>query len=649
MTDIEKSIDLSISQTINVSDTSFNMITVKNLLLNTSHKRYYLLLDNSGSMNGDRLNLVKHACKVIVSASNEDVEICIFIFSSICTQITELLPMNEDNKKNFIDIISTIGTNGSTDLIRGLNTIFEYIKNIPNPELIDTHCIILTDGEPDCKDINQYNKILDDFLSDSKINCIIDLFGFGNSLSIDIMKSIYTKGKGIFSFISDVNMLATIFNNYIANLLSVTIKNAILSYEIEDINKNTKIEYLYINDILSSQEKNFIIEIPNDSKITYAKLTYSNLNKNIQESLSFEEIPLIEIDETKFYLNKLRYELIYILLNISNDSLKIINDLYTKYSIILSNLLINENTLYYSDILVLLNDIKSTETNKGQIEKGIISYNSWGKYYLISICQSYINQTTINFKDESIQKFSGYFSKNILSKLDIIFNTIPYINNNFYSNYTQSQTQTQTPITASQYNDRYAGCFDGRCKVKTMRNNIIDYIQLKDLKHGDRLYSENSIIIVEFILKTKYINQELYKINNLVGTKQHPIYDNNWIYLSELNYSERLYNYDCDYLYTISAIEIFENGTFKNISYFKVENYCCATFGHGNLDVNHNDNNYSKLSSTFWGQTILFILYRLKNEKLITNNILELDINDRFIRDNNGLCIGLLFNGIHYY
>lgn len=78
---------------------------------------------------------------------------------------------------------------------------------------------------------------------------------------------------------------------------------------------------------------------------------------------------------------------------------------------------------------------------------------------------------------------------------------------------------------------------DGRCKTKVIRDGIVELIELQNIKHGDRLFSEDTTILVEYILKTRYIGQSLYKLNNLVGTGNHQINTDNWIYLKDSIYA----------------------------------------------------------------------------------------------------------------
>ena len=102
-----------------------------NLPFNSVNKRLVLLIDISGSMRGERINLVLHAIKVIISASNENIEISIFTFDSNVSKIESFNPMNETNKKRYLDLIPNIPlTFGSTALLQGLEQSLKYIKVI---------------------------------------------------------------------------------------------------------------------------------------------------------------------------------------------------------------------------------------------------------------------------------------------------------------------------------------------------------------------------------------------------------------------------------------------------------------------------------------------------------------------------------------
>jgi len=148
-------------------------------------------------------------------------------------------------------------------------------------------------------------------------------------------------------------------------------------------------------------------------------------------------------------------------------------------------------------------------------------------------------------------------------------------------------------------------------------------------------------------MKTKYKGQIMFRKGELIGTSTHPIVDTNgkWVHMGKSQGAVLIDDYDDEYLYSISAIDT----SYKNVSSIILDGIECATFGHGNLDKDISDPKYSILSSTFWGKTILSIFDRLKQKRILQYNILTLNNNYHFIRNNNGWCIGIKINGVEYY
>jgi hypothetical protein len=105
-----------------------------------------------------------------------------------------------------------------------------------------------------------------------------------------------------------------------------------------------------------------------------------------------------------------------------------------------------------------------------------------------------------NFKDKSIEKYSGTLAKIISSDLDVNFNSIPYVmigDSYSYNSYSYSST----PVSASSFNDRSAGCFSEYCNAKIFRNGTLKSVMLKDLKVGDIIeINSNQRIPADMIL-----------------------------------------------------------------------------------------------------------------------------------------------------
>lgn len=586
----ESDIVLSLSQLI---DNKYLLSIIGGYSNVKPKKRLFLLIDVSVSMGGERLNLVKHAIKTIISSSDENIEICIMTFSSVFKIKSELKPMTTDNKNEFMSIISSLDTENSTDLLDGLSGSMKHVKSILNLDSIDTHLLLFTDGEPNDGVITNYDLLLKQYLSDPTFKCIIDVFGFGNQLNLDVLQRICQIGKGIWGYISDRNMLATIFNNYLANLITTTYYDIVFNYEV-----GFEFKSLSIGNLIALQERNFIIEVPTGASIGAACLIHSN-GMIEYESLTIEAIP-----ESKMYYHLLRTELCDLK---DVHGLRILCNRYSS---------LDTDDVFRRMIEILFNDITSVDPTKGQINLAFKT-PSWGKYYLPSILDAHKTQTCINFKDESIQGYSGPIAKLLLGKLDNNFNSIPFVSSysRSYSGGSSSQSSPAS-ISATSYNNRNAGCFDANCRLKDGRT-------LGDLKPDDMIGN----IKITHILKTKCEEtHSIFKLNELIGTGNHPIMNNNCEIMTLKEHPDAVILTDHSTEWLISFAAIDENG--KPVSFIEIEGVQCATFGHGHLDCKEGYEGYSILSSTFWGKMILEII---KNNS--TNNVLTLDGNYSFIRD----------------
>jgi uncharacterized protein YegL len=633
------------------------VFSIENTLSTKARKRLCLLIDNSGSMSGSRINLVKHACKSIIKSSDENIEISIFTFSTKGVRIQQFYQMSGQNKNTFIQDITNIGIDGSTNLLAGLEITMNYIQSTPNPENIDTHLLVFTDGEADNKDVSQYQRLLQPFYSDNKKPCVIDVFGFGNSLSLDILKEIYTMNSGIFAYISDINMMGTIFGNYFANLVSTSVTNVKVSYELEnEANGTTTIKTIEIGNLQSTQKKSYILDVPAGFTIGYVSIEYmTDSGKEIER---VETLPEVVIEEHQIDLIKLRNIVIHTLnmfiqgrMSV-HDAKRELNEVYTTF---VARFLTDSALLQYEsvkEIQKLLFDIKSNDVQKGQILKSFDNTGGWGKYYPISLCQAHQTQTTINFKDQSLQLYSGSVAKTSYSEFNAIFDTIPFVQTSSSSSYSSSSYSSSSSYTSSaaDYNRCGGGCFDENMIVSILNEKIeVQNIPIKDLKKGHTLIDSNGKLKnIQFILKTKYSDQKMFNLNGLVGTNTHPIFVNgNWIKMKDAFGAFEINDYDGEYLYTFSVINIEENNV--NSSSFELNGIPCAAFGHGNTNKEVTHPEYNLLSSTFWGTRILNIFKTFDERGLLVNGVLTLENNYEYIRDEkNGWVVGLKIDSVVY-
>lgn len=114
-----------------------------------------LLIDRSKSMENGRLHHVKSAAhKIIDEASEQDI-ISVVSFGDDADVIVE--PQHPIEKHTIKSQISGIRANGSTEMLKGLQTAVRQINRYRSPEFVN-HLVLITDGrtygdEPECLDL----------------------------------------------------------------------------------------------------------------------------------------------------------------------------------------------------------------------------------------------------------------------------------------------------------------------------------------------------------------------------------------------------------------------------------------------------------------------------------------------------------------
>jgi hypothetical protein len=396
--------------------------------------------------------------------------------------------------------------------------------------------------------------------------------------------------------------------------------------------------------------------VPAGFTIGYVSIEYmTDSGKEIER---VETLPEVVIEEHQIDLIKLRNIVIHTLnmfiqgrMSV-HDAKRELNEVYTTF---VARFLTDSALLQYEsvkEIQKLLFDIKSNDVQKGQILKSFDNTGGWGKYYPISLCQAHQTQTTINFKDQSLQLYSGSVAKTSYSEFNAIFDTIPFVQTSSSSSYSSSSYSSSSSYTSSaaDYNRCGGGCFDENMIVSILNEKIeVQNIPIKDLKKGHTLIDSNGKLKnIQFILKTKYSDQKMFNLNGLVGTNTHPIFVNgNWIKMKDAFGAFEINDYDGEYLYTFSVINIEENNV--NSSSFELNGIPCAAFGHGNTNKEVTHPEYNLLSSTFWGTRILNIFKTFDERGLLVNGVLTLENNYEYIRDEkNGWVVGLKIDSVVY-
>lgn len=197
-----------------------------------------LVIDVSGSMGADApvpgegestglsvLDLVKHACKTILSTMTAEDRLAIATFSNGSKILQPLTAMTDANKETAKNRLETMNLEGCTNLWHGLKNGIRLFQDEENTGRVPA-VMVLTDGVPNHMCPPQgYVPALKAM---GNIVPSIHTFGFGYTLRSGLLKSIAEFGNGNYSFIPDAGMIGTVFVHAVANLQSTFATGATL-------------------------------------------------------------------------------------------------------------------------------------------------------------------------------------------------------------------------------------------------------------------------------------------------------------------------------------------------------------------------------------------------------------------------------------
>lgn len=204
-----------------------------------------LVIDVSGSMGADApapgedektglsvLDLVKHACRTIMSTMTKEDRLAIVTFSSGSNVLQPLTEMTDANKEVAKEKVDAMKLESCTNLWHGLRDGIKLFKDEANTGRVPA-VMVLTDGVPNHMCPQQgYVPAL---RAMGGIVPSIHTFGFGYTLRSGLLKSISEFGGGNYAFIPDAGMIGTVFVHAVANLQSTYASSATLRLTYPDI------------------------------------------------------------------------------------------------------------------------------------------------------------------------------------------------------------------------------------------------------------------------------------------------------------------------------------------------------------------------------------------------------------------------------
>lgn len=163
-------------------------------------------MDVSGSMWGNKIDLVKNSLEFIVNISNSTDNLALVKFSDNSEIVHNLTEMTEKNKAIFLESIKDLNADGGTNILSGLEKGLELlIHDYSSGERIAS-IILLSDGEDNYNYGAVANLFRDLMSTESKSDFIFTLhsFGYGQNYDYILLNEIASMKDGSFFHISDL-------------------------------------------------------------------------------------------------------------------------------------------------------------------------------------------------------------------------------------------------------------------------------------------------------------------------------------------------------------------------------------------------------------------------------------------------------------
>lgn len=242
----EAALSIDYNNILMQSDTNFVLqigvatIEKENIAKTSKDVSISLVIDNSGSMGGTKIEYVKNAIKTFVRKLDNDMSLSLITFDDTAQVAMSTVKLNSDRKKIY-QIIDNIQPGGSTNINAGMMLGYEEIAKIHSKET-NSRLILLTDGMTNSGETN-LEKILLNSKHYNNMGIEISTIGVGNSIDFDLLRSLSENGKGSNHFIGDSEIdIQKVFVTELESLLYNVGKNPKVTIELPD---NYSIKKIY--------------------------------------------------------------------------------------------------------------------------------------------------------------------------------------------------------------------------------------------------------------------------------------------------------------------------------------------------------------------------------------------------------------------
>lgn len=259
-----------------------------------------LVLDRSGSMQGDSLERAKEAAiNAIQRLSSEDI-VSVITYDST---VNVLVPATKLSDKQYVvDAISTITAGGSTALFAGVSKGAAEIRKFIDKEHVN-RIILLSDGKANSGPSSP-GELGALGASLHKENISVSTLGLGLGYNEDLMVKLASRSGGNHEFVEDAGSLTSIFDREFDDVTSVVAQEVNVNIDIpegirpvrvlgNEAEINGQNVIISLSQIYSEQNKHVVIEVEvpaselgSELKLGTVSVSYKNMQSQAIDTLT---------------------------------------------------------------------------------------------------------------------------------------------------------------------------------------------------------------------------------------------------------------------------------------------------------------------------------------------------------------------------
>ncbi len=180
-----------------------------------------LVIDRSGSMEGEPLEYAKRACGYVVDLLEPSDVLSIVTFEE---QVDVVMPARRVMNKALVkEHINRIQPGNTTNLYDGMVAGCMQISSLNSNGYLN-RVLLLTDGEPTAG-IKDFNSIVQQVQEQKKRGISITALGFGGEYNEELMAGIARRSGGNYYYIAQPALIPEVFRRELETLMTITAKN----------------------------------------------------------------------------------------------------------------------------------------------------------------------------------------------------------------------------------------------------------------------------------------------------------------------------------------------------------------------------------------------------------------------------------------